>query len=147
MYQAILADETLPHKARQFLCYACLLDKLREHADAGWSCLHAAWVCDDVEDSYAASRCRAQAIEYWKRGKHAGQAFCDDLASEYALVVDLHRRMGEFELALVTCSEALDMEDVAPVIEHVLRRQKSLIEQKDTGSHSLRELLTPVPLS
>jgi hypothetical protein len=64
------------------------------------------------------------------------------LASEYALVADLHRRMGQFELANVTCSEALDMDDVPPVIEHILRRQKTLIEQKDTTAHSLKELLT-----
>jgi hypothetical protein len=142
-YQQTYLDTSLPEKARHFLCYAYLLDKLREHADAGWSALHAAWFCDDLEDPYAASHCREQAIEYWKRGKHAGQAFADDLASEYALVADVHRRMGQFELANVTCSEALDMEDVPPVIDHILRRQKTLIEQKDTASHSLRELLTP----
>lgn len=141
-YQQIYLDTTLPEKARHFLCYAFLLDKLREHADAGWTGLHAAWYCDDLEDDYAATRCREQAIEYWKRGKHAGQAFSDDLASEYALVADVHRRMGQFELANVTCSEALDMEDVPPVIEQILRRQKSLIEQKDTSAHSLKELLT-----
>lgn len=143
IYQQTLLNLTLPEKARHFLCYACLLDKLREHSDAGWSSLHAAWVCDDIEDENAASRCREQAIEYWKRGKHAGQAFSEDLASEYALVADLHRRMGQFELANVTCSEALDMDDVPPVIEQILRRQKSLIEQRDTGAHSLKELLTP----
>ena len=81
-------------------------------------------------NSQAACRCREQAIEYWKRGKHAGQAFSEDLASEYALVADLHRRMAQFELALVTCSEALDMEDLPPVIEHVLRRQKTLSSRK-----------------
>ena len=146
VYQQIYVDTSQPEKARHFLCYAHLLDKLREHADAGWTSLHAAWVCDDLEDAYAATRCREQAIEYWKRGKHAGQAFSEDLASEYALVADVHRRMGQFELANVTCSEALDMEDVPPVIEQILRRQKSLIEQKDTGSHSLKELLSPAGL-
>ena len=141
-YQETYLDTTLPEKARHFLCYAFLLDKLREHGDAGWTSLHAAWYCDDLEDGFAATRCREQAIEYWKRGKHAGQAFSDDLASEYALVADLHRRMGQFEVANVTCSEALDMEDVPPVIEHILRRQKTLIEQKDITAHSLKELLT-----
>lgn len=142
-YQQTYLNITLPDKARHFLCYAYLLDKLRQHADAGWSALQAAWYCDDLGDFYAASQCREKAIEYWKRGKHAGQAFSDDLASEYALVADVHRRMGELELANITCSEALDMEDIPPVLEHILRRQKSLIEQKDTGSHSLRELLSP----
>lgn len=139
-YQSIYLDETMPPKAREFLCYAYVLDKTREHADAGWSCLHAAWACDDVQDWAAGVRCRTQAIEYWKRGKHAGQAFSDDLASEYALVSDLYRRMGDFELANVTCSEALDLEDLPPVIEQILRRQKSLIERHDIGAHSIREI-------
>ena len=140
-YQHALQDPSLPLKARHFLAYACLLERLREFGDAGWSALHAAWMCDDAGHTDGACRCREQAIEYWKRGKHAGQAFSDDFASEYALVADLHRRMAQFELALVTCSEALDMEDVPPVIEHVLRRQKALIERKDTSAHSLRELV------
>jgi hypothetical protein len=114
---------------------------VREHADAGWSALHAAWVCDDTGHTEGACRCREQAIEYWKRGKHAGQAFSEDFASEYALVADVHRRLAQFELALVTCSEALDIEDLPPVLEHVLRRQKALAEQKDTSAHSLRELV------
>ena len=147
VYQQTYLDETMPPKAREFLCYAVILDKLREHSDAGWSALHAAWVCDDLHDDYAATRCRQQALEYWKRGKHAGQGFGDDLPSEFAIVADLHRRMGEFEVAMVTCSEALEMEDVPPVIEHVLRRQKTLIEQHDSRGHSIRELLPPAPAS
>jgi hypothetical protein len=145
-YEAALENPDLPEKVRHFLAYACLLDKMREHADAGWSSLHGAWVCDDEGNFHASRYCREQAIEYWKRGKHAGQAFSDDLASEYALVADLHRRMGQFELAMVTCSEALDMDDLPPVIEHVLRRQKTLIEQRDVGGHSIRELLVNAPV-
>lgn len=141
VYQGLYFDETMPQKAREFLCYAVILDKLREHSDAGWSALHAAWICDDLGDDHAAIRCRELALEYWKRGKHAGQGFGDDLPSEFALVSDLHRRMGQFEVAMVTCSEALEMEDVPPVIELVLRRQKTLIEQRDTNNHSIRELL------
>jgi hypothetical protein len=144
-YRSILNDTYLPLKARHFLCYACLLDRIHEYADAGWTALHAAWACDDIGDSDSGTRCREQAIEYWKRGKHAGLAFSDDLASEYALVTDVHRRMGQFELAQVTCSEALDIEDLPPVIEHVLRRQKVLIEQHDTAAHSLRELVPSAP--
>ena len=144
-YRGVLSDIDLPLKARHFLCYAFLLDRLHEYADAGWTALHAAWVCDDIGDSESGARCREQAIECWKRGKHAGQTFSDDLASEYALVTDLHRRMGQFELAQVTCSEALDIEDLPPVIEHVLRRQKVLIEQHDIAPHSLRELLPVAP--
>ena len=70
-YQHALHDPSLPVKARHFLAYACLLERLREFGDAGWSALHAAWVCDDANHTDGACRCREQAMEYWKRGKHA----------------------------------------------------------------------------
>src|SRR3954447_13828147 len=47
-YTAIVEDETRPDPAQPFLLYAHLLDQMHQHSDAGWSCLHAAWVCDDL---------------------------------------------------------------------------------------------------
>jgi hypothetical protein len=141
-YTAVLDDETRPNASRRFLGYAYLLDRLRQHADAGWSCLHAAWVCDDLNDSVAATLCRAQSIEHWQTGKRAGQAFGDDLASEFALVTDVYRRMGQFENATVTCAEALDLEDLVPILERLLRRQMTLITARDTSAHNIKELLS-----
>ncbi len=134
-------DDTRPPQARPFLTYAHLLDRLRQPADAGWSCLHAAWACDDARAIDAASLCRCQAIEFWKKGKLAGVAFSDDMASEFALVTDVYRRTGDFERATVTCAEGLDIEDIPPVIERVLRRQMVLIQARDISVHSLREIL------
>lgn len=139
-YRSCLADGSLPETARRFLCYALLLEKLHQAADAGWSALHAAWACDDAGDSEAASRCRARAIELWQRGKQLGQLFCDDMASEFALVTDVYRRLGEFEHATVACAEGLDLEDLPPAIEAILRRQSVLIQQRDRNAHSMREL-------
>jgi hypothetical protein len=141
-YQALLGDESLPLKAREFLCWACVLEKEHEYADAGWSALHAAWVCDDAAATAAGARCRARAIELWRRGKAIGQLFCDDMGSEFALVTDLHRRMGEWEHARVTCAEGLDLEDLPLPVEAMLRRQMVLIQQHDSEAHSMRELLT-----
>ena len=42
---------------------------------------------------------------------------------------------------LSACSEGLDVEDAPPAIEHLLRRQIVLIEQRDTSCHSMSELL------
>ena len=60
---------------------------------------------------------------------------------EYSLVTDLYRRTCLFEAAVVTCSEALDMEDLPPMLDQLLRREKALIDRKDHGRHSVRELL------
>jgi hypothetical protein len=139
-YREWLSDSSLPEKARHSLAFAFLLEKLHHAADAGWSALHAAWVCDDAGAAEAAVRCRARAIELWRRGKTAGQLFCDDMASEFALATDVLRRMGEFEAATVTCAEGLDLEDLPPAVEAMLRRQMVLIQSRDISAHSMAEL-------
>lgn len=140
-YQSLRDLASIPAAARPFLCYAHLLDKLHQSADSGWSCLHAAWICDDVPDPEAASECRLRAIDVWKRGKQAGQQFGDDMASEFALITDIYRRTGQFEEATFACSEGLDIDDIPAAVEAVLRRQLTLIQSRDTDAHSLSELL------
>lgn len=139
-YQRRLEDTTYPSKARQFLCYAEILIHVGQFADAGWSTLHAAWNCDDAGDDSAAVRCRLRALEVWRRGKQAGQPFGEEPAMEYALATDLYRRTGQFEAAVVTCSEALGAEELPPMLEQLLRREKAMIDRKDTAAHSVREL-------
>jgi hypothetical protein len=140
-YKTVLSDARFPAEARPFLAYALLLEKLHQFADAGWSTLHAAWICDDLQAGDSASLCREQAIDRWRRGKQVGQLFADDMATEFALVTDLYRRMGEFEHATVSCSEGLDLDDVPPAVEAMLRRQLVLIQSRDTACHSMKELL------
>ena len=140
-YRIYLEDSWIPAKARQFLCFAYLLDRMHQHADAGWAALQAAWICDDAGDENAASRCRMHAIELWQRGKQAGQLFSDDMATEFALVTDVYRRIGEFEDATVACAEGLDLEDIPPSVEAMLRKQLTLIQTRDRAAHSMRELL------
>jgi hypothetical protein len=139
-YAKRLADTTIPSLARRFACYAMVVEKAHFWGDAGWIWLHGSWACDDVGDEQAATDCRRLAIDRWKRGKELGQAFADDLASEFAIVTDLYRRVGDFENATVTCGEALDLEDVPVPIEQMLRRQMVLIQRRDTGRHSMMEL-------
>jgi hypothetical protein len=140
-YRGYLEDESTPLKAREFLCFACILDRLHQHADAGWAALQAAWVCDDAGDDDAAARCRNRAIELWQRGKLAGQLFSDDMATEFALVTDVYRRLGDFERATVACAEGLDLEDIPPAVETMLRKQLTLIQARDRAAHSMRELI------
>jgi hypothetical protein len=139
-YREQLENFEVPEAARRFLCYASILAMLHYWADSGWTCLHAAWACDDEGAQSLSINCRALAIERWKRGKELGQNFADDLASEFAIVTDLYRRIGEFEEATIACAEGLDLDDISPVVEQMLRRQMVLIQRRDTVCHSMAEL-------
>ena len=142
-YQRILQDPALPPDARRYACYAFLLESLESFADAGWASLHAAWMCDDLEQPDAARACRAEAIRRWKRGKAAGLSILDDHPQEFALVTDVLRRLGDFDAAREACLEALALEETPPIIEDMLRRQLTLIQQKDTAAHSMKEIERP----
>lgn len=139
-YTERLASDSGPWLARRFACYALIVERAHQWADAGWVWLHAAWACDDAAEEAAASECRRTAIDRWKRAKELGEGFAEDLATEFALVTDLYRRIGDFENATVTCAEALDVEDIPLPIEHMLRRQITLIQRRDTARHSMMEL-------
>lgn len=142
-YQALLADDFFPALARTFLCYALLLSRMHRWADSGWSCLHAAWACDDAGNDRAATQCRTWAIERWRRAKELGESFGDDIGSEFALVADVYRRVGMFEEATVACTEGLDVEDLPPMLEQILRRQLVLTQTRATAAYSLATLLEP----
>jgi hypothetical protein len=141
-YQRWLLDESMPPKAREFLCHAMILALVGQHADAGWTSLHAAWVCDDDRNAEGAVKARGLAIDYWRQAKLAGQDFGDDPAMEAALVVDLQRRMGQFHDALITCTQAFGDGDEPPhpLIEHLLRFEKTVIQKRDTGRYRLSDL-------
>lgn len=142
-YQQRRKDETLPEGARRFAAHALLLERLELPADAGWTMLHAAWMCDDAGAPDAARHCRGEAIRLWKQGKRRGMDFMEDQMQEFALVTDVLRRLGDFDAAREAALEGLTLEDLPPVVEDLLRRQLSLIQQKDTAAHSLRELERP----
>lgn len=140
-YQALHGEEGLSLLVRRFLCHALLLERLGAFSDAGWVSLHAAWVCDDESAAPAAVRCRRQAIRLWRHGKEHGQGFGEDHTQEFALVTDVLRRSGDFDDARDACLEALQAEDLDPIIDDLMRRQLVLIQQRDTACHSLAEIL------
>jgi hypothetical protein len=124
----------------RFLRHAWLLEQLGHFADAGWTALHGAWLCDDLGQPAQAALHRRRALELWKRGKQAGQPFLDDLAHEFAVVCDLLRRLSQFDEARATCLAGLQEEPLPHVLEDILRLQLSLIQRRDTAAHNLSEL-------
>lgn len=143
-YQRQRNDTRFPETARPFLCHAQILARVGQFADAGWTCLHAAWVCDDCDATEASAMARGLALEYWRRARQAGTEFGEP-GLEDTLVTDLLRRMGRFEDALIHCSQALDAvtdeeSQAPPLIEHLLRFEKTLIQKRDSGGYRLSDL-------
>ncbi len=137
---ALVRSEQYRNCGGPFLQHAFLLDQLGHHADAGWTALQGAWYFDDAQDGAMALGCRTVALQFWKKGKAAGQQFAGTIPEEFALVTDILRRSGMFDDALGTCLDALEDEELPPVIEDMLRMQRTFIEMKDYGRHSLAEL-------
>jgi hypothetical protein len=142
-YQHFRSNPGVREDARRFACYAFLLEKIEQFADAGWAWLHTAWMCDDRDDPDGARHARAEAIRLWKRGKSAGQSFMEKQIEEFALVTDVLRRTGDFDAAREACLEALTLDKIPVPVEDMLRRQLTLIQQKDTAAHSMAELERP----
>lgn len=140
VYQSQLVDSRFPPKAAEFVCHALLLERTGQYADAGWTMLHAAWVCDDYSNHEAATLCRKGALRAWSAGKARGQSFHDAHSSEFLIVADVHRRMGEFEYALIACNEGMETEDLPELLDHCFRLERSLISRKETGRGSMRDL-------
>ncbi|WP_321475218.1 hypothetical protein [uncultured Paludibaculum sp.] len=121
--------------------HSWLLEQLGHLADAGWIALQAAWNHEDGGQAEDARRCRRRAIRLFQASKAAGHDFLDTPAEELALAVDLLRRLGEFEGAAETVRVALQEEDLPEMIDRILRFQTALIQRRDTGRHSLDELM------
>lgn len=140
IYQAFRKNKVFPPKTTDFLCYALILEEIGAFADAGWTALHAAWVCDDAKDEENARNCRARAIELWQHAKQHGQSFMDNLYEEFSLAADLYRRMADWEQARQSAQHGLDEDNLPPSVNGMLRRQLAYIDRKDSSTHNMQEL-------
>jgi len=88
-YRSQLEDASYPALAKSFLCSALIAEHEGDFSAAGWSALHAAWACDDAGDDAAASNCRSQAIDFFRRARAIDQPFSDGIDVEHVLLADL----------------------------------------------------------
>jgi hypothetical protein len=140
---AIVGSEAYQSIDRKFERHSWLLAELGHYSDAGWVSLQAAWMADDLADTVTAGYCRGRAVELWQKGKRIGQNFMDSTEQEFALVVDVLRRRGDFAEARETCLEALNDDKLTPLIEDVLRFQLTLISRNDDSCHRMSEIPKP----
>lgn len=140
-YQKLLRRRSLPEKARQFLAWALIEEAGGEPGGAGWSALHAAWVCDDAEKPAAASECRRLALARFTRqraliGHIPG---FEDASLEDLMLADLNRRIGHFKEAQICARAGLDHQPVE-VVRRTLNLEIELADRGDRSVHSLEEI-------
>lgn len=133
-YRKQLQSPDFPELANSFLCHSLLEEEAGEYPQAGLACIHAAWACDDAENDTAAQECRKKAVVFLKKAKEKGQQYHSEVGGQEALMVDLLRRSGRFDIALGICEQGLKL-NTDKVISDVLQFQIVLIKQADIGAH------------
>lgn len=86
-----------------------------------------------------ARKCRKKAVALLLKAREIGQEFAEEIGAEEAILVDLLRRLGQFELALKIANEGLKKKP-EKIIADILRFQKILISKSDVSCHTTAEL-------
>lgn len=105
-YQAILTDQGYPDLARRFLACSHLANAAGNHRLTAWAMLRAAWVCDDWGTEYTreSSLCRDRVGDALDCLHAQGSSFANDQQTDEILRLDLLRRAGHFEEAIIAAS-------------------------------------------
>jgi hypothetical protein len=143
-YRETLTDPALPDVGRHWLCCSYIEEAKGRFSAAGWSAMHAAWVCDDHGKQQSSDLCRQRAVAMFRRSRRSSKAFAKDSGTEMIVLADLLRRSGDFIAALGMCEQAPTLE-MTTIQRHVLDFQKILISQQDRRCHTLEEVIRMFP--
>jgi hypothetical protein len=141
-YGKVLRRQAMPEKAREFLAWALIEAANDEYGGAGWSAVHAAWICDDAEKQAAAAECRQLALERFARQRASLGHITgfEDPGVEELVLADLCRRTGNFAEARRWVETGMARQP-ALVVQRALVMEQDLAGQKDRLAHSVQELL------
>ena len=139
-YESLRSYTSFPKLANQFLCWKLIAESEGKYDSAGWAALHAAWVCDDSNKCKEAIQCREYAISMFEHAIDKEIKFAEDSNSAFALLADLFRRVGEFEMAFSLCKNLLGRKDIGNITD-IAKFQMALIMKEDIGCHSCDEIV------
>jgi hypothetical protein len=128
-----------PQLANKFLCYSIIQVHEGNFSEAGWACVHAAWVCDDNEHNGSAEL-RIRAAELFEKALLKGQEVISERGGPGVLLIDLFRRAGEFGKAREYCDIGLSKEEDETVAS-IIKFESELIEKKDKGVYTVDDAL------
>jgi hypothetical protein len=142
-------DASMPNKAISHLRCGVLKHAGAHFAEAGWSALYAAWLCDDAvtfdndHTADVAAQCRRAALGLFNEAREARQRFARDAIAEELVIIDLLRRSGDFVRArerLATLSPEISDQE-----RGIASRQGAWIALQNRAAHHSEEAPPPNP--
>ena len=138
-YQKQAFNRDYPVTANKYLCWAIIQENFGKYNEAGLAALYASWICDDDKEAKEKSlECRAKAIDFFIKSDEAGQEFAINKTEEQLILIDIHRRNSEFDLAQKICNILLSKELSERDKTKVLF-QEDLIDDKDSGRYRIKD--------
>jgi hypothetical protein len=137
-YQRMLSDSKYPETACAFRSHSLVMEKRNQFADAGWAQLCAAWVCDDNKYESSSVECRKKSLALFAKAKESGQEFSLSSVEENVYIIDILRRIRQFDEAMQLCMSELEKENTDHVLD-LLEFEKYLIEKRDSSCHDESE--------
>ena len=140
-YKAVRKDRSYPELARRFLCSAMIQEVDGKLVDAGWSALRAAWACDDKGEAQKAhgTACREKALGLLNRARADGVEGNETHGVGEAVMADMYRRIGRFDLAIATADEGQTKTEADSLVFRVLALEKRLSLAQDVSCHTVSE--------
>ncbi len=139
-YQSIVEDISFPRVASSFLAKSYENEINKQYVDAAWNVIHAAWICDDEQNNEAAKNCRKKAVTIIDKANSQSNKIADQAGASELITIDLMRRSGMFEAAL-ELAELTKKDDIENIIIQIIEFEITLIQLKDTESHTISEAL------
>lgn len=141
-YKDQLSDPAYPELAASFLCKAILDRETKEFAAATWALIHAAWVCDDSDQTEEAMACRRKAADMLLIAEEHNQRVAKPDGVSTAILVDLLRRSGQPEQArkMIEARRSMITEDM---VARIMDFETDLLNRSDIACHTIAELSIP----
>ena len=120
--------------AESFYKYYLISIANNDHKSAFYAALHAAWACDDVEDTDNAIYCRQKALE------ELGKLVIDNDEKETFLLIraDLLRRTGKFDLLIKDYEGKIFSEKL---LNQICNYQVEKAKRKDTACYTVADVV------
>lgn len=141
-YMATLQRRDWTTTACQMACWGLIAEGAQRWPEAGWAALKAAWCCDDADKPVAAAALRETAADRFERGMLVQQPPCSERGASQALLADLWRRAGHFDIALAMAGNGLALHALDPLgrpVLDMLRCQVALARRSDADRHTIHD--------
>ncbi|MBN1167601.1 MAG: hypothetical protein JXA44_10800 [Methanospirillaceae archaeon] len=138
-YRSRLIDPALPSSACRHLCSGLIAEYENNPREAVRSVLHAAWICDDLQEVAGSVSCRMMAAEQIISAGSYGIRIRREPGLNELVLSDLFRRAGAFEEAAAVVSSVI-YPGISEDIAEALLFENARISHWDTLPYRFSEV-------